>query len=315
VSSTESEDIKARAAWLYYMEGLTQDQVAKVLNLTRTRVLRMLASAREDGTVQIRVTAPIARCVRLEREVRARFDMERVVVVPDPQDEARLPAMIGAALGQMLPDLLAEGMTIGLGWGRTLLESLPYVEARALEEMRVVSLLGGIAQAHRFNPAEFAWRFAQIFNGDAFLITAPAIVDSVETKTALIERCGLSTVLDMADQLDMVVLSVGGIESGATTYRTGYIAESDRRSLQAAGAVGDLLFHFLDSAGELVDHPINARIMSADMAAIRRAKTRVIASGGADKIDILRASLAFVRPTVLVTDELTAARLLEDSPD
>jgi DNA-binding transcriptional regulator LsrR (DeoR family) len=35
-----------------------------------------------------------------------------------------------------------------------------------------------------------------------------------------------------------------------------------------------------------------------------------VASGGDDKIDILRASLAFVAPTVLVTDERTAARLL-----
>ena len=183
--------------------------------------------------------------------------------------------------------------------------------AQPLDDLRVVSLLGGISQAHRFNPAEFAWRFAQIFNGDAFLLTAPAIVDSPATKTALIERCGLRSTLDRAETLDMVVLSVGGIAANATTYRTGYIAEADRLSLQAAGAVGDLLFHFVDRDGHLVDHPINSCIMSADMAAIRRAKRRVVASGGDDKIDILRASLAFVAPTVLVTDERTAARLLD----
>ena len=62
-------DIRTRAAWLYYMEGMTQDAVAGVLGLTRARVLRMLASCREDGTVQISVTSPLTRCVALERQL------------------------------------------------------------------------------------------------------------------------------------------------------------------------------------------------------------------------------------------------------
>ncbi len=54
--------------------------------------------------------------------------------------------------------------------------------------------------------------------------------------------------------------------------------------------------------------------MSADMKAIRRAPRRIVASGGPDKTQILRATLAFLRPTVLVTDERTAERLLEEGP-
>jgi deoxyribonucleoside regulator len=107
------------------------------------------------------------------------------------------------------------------------------------------------------------------------------------------------------------VLSVGGMSADSTTHRTSYITEADRRSLEKAGAVGDLLFHFLDRDGTLVDHPINSRIVSADMGAIRRAGRRIIASGGPDKVDILLASLRFVQPTVLITDETTASRLLE----
>ncbi|ALN72434.1 sugar-binding transcriptional regulator [Aureimonas sp. AU20] len=312
LAGTRADRMRVRAAWMYYVEQMTQNDIASALGIGRVSVVRLLAEARNRSEVRISVAGPLAELTATERALERRFGLESAIVVPAPGAGEDPAPVISAAIGSYLSQTVAEGMTIGLGWGRTLLESLPYVEARALEEMRVVSLLGGIAEAHRFNPAEFAWRFAQIFNGDAFLLTAPAIVDSVETKTALIERCGLSSVLGMADHLDMVVLSVGGIECGATTYRTGYIAESDRQSLQKAGAVGDLLFHFLDRAGELVDHPINSRIMSADMSAIRRAGKRVIASGGADKIDILRASLAFVRPTVLVTDELTAASLLED---
>lgn len=311
LAGSRADRMRVRAAWMYYVEQMTQNDIATALGIGRVSVVRLLAEARNRSEVRISVAGPLAELTQTERALEKRFGLETAIVVPAPGAGEDPAPVISAAIGHYLTETVANGMTVGLGWGRTLFESLPYIEARALEDMRVVSLLGGISQAHRFNPAEFAWRFAQIFNGDAFLLTAPAIVDSVETKTALIERCGLRTVLDMAGALDMVVLSVGGITANATTYRTGYIAEADRLSLKKAGAVGDLLFHFLDAQGKLVDHPINARIMAAEMDAIGRTPKRIMASGGPDKIDILRASLALVRPTVLITDETTALRLLD----
>ena len=109
-------DVRTRAAWLYYMEGLTQDAVAQTLGLTRARVLRMLASCREDGTVQITVTSPLTRCVTLERQIEKRHGVERAVVIPRPAGRGRDASLIGAATGTYLASVLADGMTIGLGW-------------------------------------------------------------------------------------------------------------------------------------------------------------------------------------------------------
>ncbi|KQT52419.1 MULTISPECIES: sugar-binding transcriptional regulator [unclassified Aureimonas] len=312
--NSRADRMRVRAAWMYYVEQMTQNDIATALGIGRVSVVRLLAEARNRSEVRISVAGDLAELTRTERALEARFSLESAVVVPAPGAGEDPSRVISAAIGDYLSQTVASGMTVGLGWGRTLYDSLPYIAAQPLDDLRVVSLLGGISQAHRFNPAEFAWRFAQIFNGDAFLLTAPAIVDSVATKTALIERCGLRSTLDMAGQLDLVVLSVGGIAASATTYRTGYIAEAERHSLQQAGAVGDLLFHFIDGTGALVDHPINGLIMSAEMAAIRQTPRRVIASGGPEKVDILRASLSYVKPTVLITDELTAHHLLEPAP-
>lgn len=310
-SGTRADRMRVRAAWMYYVEEMTQSDIAAKLDIGRVSVVRLLAEARARGEVRISVSGALADLTAAERALEARYGLKSAIVAPAPGKGEDPTPVISAAIGGALSDAVDSGMTVGLGWGRTLLESLPFIEPRALEDMRVVSLLGGISEAHRFNPAEFVWRFAQIFNGDAFLLSAPAIVDSLETKTALVDRCGLRSTLDMAEKLDVVVLSVGGIERNSTTYRTGYIAEAERRSLEKAGAVGDLLFHFLDRDGVLVDHPINERIVSADMEAIRRAPERILASGGPEKIDIIRAALAYLRPTILVTDETTAARLLD----
>lgn len=311
MSSTESEDIKARAAWLYYMEGLTQDQVAKVLNLTRTRVLRMLASAREDGTVQIRVTAPIARCVKLEREVRARFDMERVVVVPDPQDEARLPAMIGAALGQMLPDLLADGMTIGLGWGRTLSSSLPFIEPLGYGKSTTISMLGGLTHVSLSNPSEFAWRFADRLGGDCYMLACPVFAPDGLTREALLAHRGIAEVFRRTDRMDLAILSVGDFTRDSIFVQYGLLERADLDSLERAGAVGDVLCRFIDADGAVLDHSVNDRVLAVDPRRLSQARRTVLASGGWSKFPAIRAAIRLLNPEILVTDERTAERLLD----
>ncbi len=135
------------------------------------------------------------------------------------------------------------------------------------------------------------------------------MVDSPETKHALLERCGLSAIFEMANKLDVALLSVGGISTMTTSYRTGYITESDRRSLIDAGAVGDVLYNFIDENGVVVAHDVNERVISVNLANLRRTAERVLISGGREKRIALRAALKTLSPTTLITDEQTAKDL------
>ena len=172
-------------------------------------------------------------------------------------------------------------------------------------------MLGGIAAPRRFNLAEFARQFAELFQGEGFLIPAPAVVDSPETKHALLERCGRSAIFEMADKLDMALLSCGGITTLTTSYRTGYLSEADRRSLIEAGAVGDVLYNFIDKNGDLVDHEVNSRVISVNLARLRRTPERVPISGGKDKLIAIRAAITPLAQTTLIIDEQTALALTE----
>ena len=138
------------------------------------------------------------------------------------------------------------------------------------------------------------------------MIPAPAVVDSAETKHALLERCGLAAIFEMAEKLDVVLLSVGGISTLTTSYRTGYITESDRRSLIDAGAVGDVLYNFIDKSGDLVAHNVNDRVISVNLARLRRTPERVLISGGKEKMIALKAAINTFAPTTFITDEQTA---------
>ena len=310
VSQSDADRLRARAVWLYHVEGLTQNDIAKQLGINRVMVVRLLADARRRNEVRVTISAPLTELMRIEREVELRYGIGRVIVAPFSDPDGDPVKVIAAAAGAFISAEMKAGMTVGVGWGRTLYNTLPFISGETLEDFRVVSLLGGIAAARRFNPAEFAWQFAELFQGEGFLIPAPAVVDSPDTKHALLERCGLSAIFEMADKLDMALLSVGGITTLTTSYRTGYLSEADRRSLIDAGAVGDVLYNFIDAAGNLVDHEVNGRVISANLTRLRRTPERVLISGGKDKLIALKAAIQTLEPTVLVTDEFSAKSLV-----
>jgi DNA-binding transcriptional regulator LsrR (DeoR family) len=309
---SEIDRLRARAVWLYFVEGHTQNEIARILGLNRVAVVRLIADARRRNEVRISISAPLAELSGIEQAVQGRYQIGRVIAAPVSTAGIDPVKVIAAAAGSFINATMRSSMTVGVGWGRTLYNSLPFIAGTTLDEFRVVQLLGGIAAARRFNPAEFAWQFAELFQGEGYLIPAPAIVDSPETKHALLEHCGLAEIFQMADHLDLAVFSVGAMSTITTSYRMGHLSEAERRELVAAGAVGDVLYNFIDVEGRVVDHPVNQRIMSVDLARLRKTPERVLVSGGAEKIPILRGAIKALSPTVLITDEITASALARD---
>ena len=99
-----------------------------------------------------------------------KFGITRALVAPVPCEGADPTKSIAFLAGQFISGHVESGMKIGVGWGKTLYASLPYIRGRELQNVRVISLLGGISQAKRFNPAEFAWQFAELFHGEGYLV-------------------------------------------------------------------------------------------------------------------------------------------------
>ena len=301
---------RMRIAWMYYVEGLTQNEIAEQLGIGRVTVVRNIKEALEQREVKIWVTGSVAECFELQARLKERFHLEDAMVVPDPANERDVSRVVGNAAGMYISEQLHDDMCIGVGWGATLHESLQTLEAAEFSDVEIISLLGGIVQARRFNPAEFAWQFANAVGADCYLLAAPAIVDSAATKQALIERCGLNQVLDRAKDMDMVLLSVGILSQQSTSFRFGFFSEEDKQSLTAKGAVGDVLFNFFNIDGKLVDHPINERVMSMPIEKLRQVPRRVMISGGNEKIEALIGAMRLVNGNVLVTNESTARGLL-----
>lgn len=306
------DDLKTRIAWLYHVEGLTQDEVAKVVGLNRSRVLRILAAARADGTVQVRITTRMSRCIELGRLLEERWGLRRAVVVPRPQGRVSIEAILGSELGAYLSEAIQPRTTLGLGWGRTLSSALPSIEPREAEGVRVVSMLGGLTRVSALNPSEVAWRVADRLAAECYILAAPVFAPDPRTHDALMAHAGIREIFERARQLDVAAVSVGDLSPHSIFTEYGLLTRGEIASLERAGAVGDVLCHFVDAEGRIVDHPVNERVLAVHPHDLRATRELVLVSGGWHKLAVIRAALRLLAPSTLITDETVAERLAEE---
>lgn len=312
---SEAASLRLRAAWLYYNQGMTQKDVAEKLGISRSTVIRLLDEAMKRSEVQIWINEGIEDFVSLAGQLEAAYGLDEAVIIPSPSaDRATAEGTakaVGLALGQFLSETVPNDATIGVGWGRTMTASLSSFRPPRRENCKVVSLLGGIVAVHQTNPLDYTWRLASALGAECYMFLAPLLVDSVKTKRALIEKCGLATLYNLAETLDLAIVSCGDIGPHSTSLSEGFISKETLRELVEAGCVCDTMFNFIDAEGRSVDHPINQHAMAIDLDTLRKAKHIVLASGGAHRAIAIRATIKRIGCNTLITDEAAARALME----
>jgi DNA-binding transcriptional regulator LsrR (DeoR family) len=289
---------------------MTQEQIARFMNISRAKVIRLLASARDNGIVRIRIEDRASEQIALERQLVAAFGLADAIVVPAPADEADITTVVGHAAGTYLTDQIKDGISVGVGWGATLHMSLKALGGQPCQRLSVVSLLGGMTHSRAVNPSAVARRIADAFGADCYQLTAPVMVANESVRAALWSEPGLRELLERARRVDLALVSVGDVSEEATLFRQGLLPRPALASLQAAGAVGDVLCHFIDAEGKVVDHPVNRRVVAVDLDDLRRVPRIVVAAGGRRKVAAIRAALKGTGAGVLITDEGAARGLL-----
>ncbi len=307
------EQLATRAAWLYFVAGHTQAQIGKELGVTRGRVNRLLSDAREQGLVQISVTGRLAECVALEDKLKSAFALQDVVVVPTPPDSNQLRLVIATAAGQYLGSRLKDGMSVGMGWGRTLRLSLRSVPRKRFKNLSVVALIGGLTKSSAVNSHETASHLADIIGAQCFYFAAPAFTDTAEMRDVLMNQTMLRDVFERGRKVDLAFLSVGELTMANTMVMLGLIDKAEVQSLMRMGAVGDICSHWIDRTGKIISHPLNDRAVALAPQYLQEIKSVVLVSGGRNKVLPIIGALRARYANVLVTDEMTAKAVLAEA--
>lgn len=302
----------ARAAWLYYVEELTQGEVAWELGVSRSTVVRLLRRAKETGLV--RITLDVPRDVfEMEREVERLYGLEKVRLVPETGDEEKLKRWLGHAASELLLEKVEPGSTVAVGWGTTLRAMTNSLAGtQATEGIKVVPLVGGLHRAASgTNSYWVAEQLGRYFHAPVQALYAPLFVEDRSTAEALIRDPDIGNTLELARRASLCVFSVGTLRDEATMVRLGYLSPEEHSFLRERKAAGDIVCRWVDVQGNPVELPPAINPVGVTLEELKGIPKRLLVAGGVPKREALLGTLRGGYATILVTDDSTAAYLLE----
>lgn len=310
-SASARLDDAARAGWLYYVAGNTQDQIAAKLGVSRQTAQRLVSLAVSEGLIKVRVDHPIAQCLDLAERLRARFALDLVEVVPsDPDSTSTTIGIAGAAAAEIERRLRSrQPIVMAIGTGRTLKAAIEQLPPMECPQHKVVSLTGNISPDGSAAFYNVIFTVADRIKARSFPMPLPVIASSAQEREMLLGQPMIQTTLALAAHADVTFVGIGDLGPKAPLYEDGFISESELKALQKAGAVGEIVGWAFDREGRMIDGITNERVASAPLPSREKSLVVALAMGERKQPGILA---AVNRRLVngLVTDERTAAALL-----
>lgn len=310
-------DQAARAAWLSYVGGRTQDEIASQLGVSRPGVQRLLALARQEGLVKVHIDHPLSNCMVMSDAIIKAFGLEFCDVVPaDAQAADSASHYLAVAGAERLSRYIDRNdpLTMSLGTGRSVRATVEALSRVERPQHRFVSLVGNMARDGSSNRYDGVMVLADKTGGDRFLLPAPVVAGSVDEKHALLSQRLIQAVADVAKQAEAGFIGIGRIDRHATLFQDHFISEAELEELLELEAVGELLGWPMNQAGELIDCSTSRRVTSLPLDMLK-GQTLIGLAGGRDKGPAILASLRGGWLKGLVTDEHAARYIVETGID
>lgn len=299
---------------LYYEEGLSQDEIVARLNLSRSKISRLLQQARDEGIVQISVVTPKHLFSDLENELEKRFDLHEALVVESHAGDSAesIQRELGIAAAGYLERSLNASTTLGISWGSTLNSLVAALHPIRAVEVQVVQIIGGLGQPEaEVHATDLCRRLARALGAQLTLLPAPGIVASQQARAVLMEDTYIRRAVEMFDQLDVAFVGIGAPTPDSLLLRDGSIlSRQELDDLLQKGAVGDIALRFFDAQGQPIQSEIDQRVIGITLEQLKQTRRVVGVAGGPGKFAAILGALRGKFINVLITDSLTAEKLL-----
>ena len=305
-------DDAARAGWLYYVAGNTQDEIARKLGVSRQSAQRLVSLAVSEKLIKVRLDHPIAHCMELERRLRERFGLPFCEVVPsDPASPSSIVGLAQAGAAEMERHLKSrEPKIIALGTGRALRACVEQLPPMDCPQHRIVSLLGNMMSDGSATPYNVVIRMADRVGARHFPMPLPAFARSSEERAILQAQEPVHNTLELVRHADVTFVGVGQLGEEAPILVDGFVTREELRALQKSGAVGEITSWAYDADGQLIKGLTNERVVGAPLRPDHTDPVIGIAAGDA-KVPAILGALRGHLLNGLITNEYTAELLLK----
>jgi deoxyribonucleoside regulator len=318
--SPEDLRLALRAATLYYLDGLTQAEIAGRLGVSRPTAGRLVARAKARGLVRIDIVVPEDLQDDLhadeERELEALFGLTEVVIAGHGVDigaPGRPAAFtsVGRAAAALLMRRLEADDVLGFTWGPEQVAVATALTPGVATCRAVVQLDGAMSSAAYQTGVELILgRCADVLRANTIRLPAPLYADP-STVASMRSDSVISRTLEAGRRADVMLFGVGAVSTSTTLFEGSYL---DTRMLDdqvAAGAVGEIGGRFFDDHGVPVDTELQQRAVSVPLEDVQACEKTILIASGAEKH---RATLAALRGRLarMLVCDIDCARWLLD---
>ena len=295
------------AANLYYKEKLSQQEIARQLNISRPWVSKLLKRAEDAGIVRIEIRSPYTGNTELEQALCQKYALAHCSIAQGKDPDL---AHCAQAAAEYFLAALQPNDTVGVGWGTSVSHLIDHVEKRSFPNVRIVPLAGSFGNTISHFPNFSAMRLSEILGGEACVLHTPALCSSKEEYTFLMNNDATRTALYRAEHADILLLGIGAFADSVSPHYNVF-GERDIQALQQCQAIGDVALQYLNANGEAVDIEATRRLIKADIfKASANARLSIGIAIGLQKARTIDAALKLKLVNALFTNEETALALL-----
>ncbi|GAB4375693.1 MAG: sugar-binding transcriptional regulator [Elainellaceae cyanobacterium] len=304
-------DLAAHAAWLYYIAGNTQEEVAAKLNVSRQAAQRLVALAVSEKLIKFRLDHPLRECIELAEALRDKFQLSLCEVVPsDGSDMASYDGIGVCAANHLEAYLTAKTpTTLAFSSGRTLRAMVEQIPAMDQPHHKIISIIGNMSHCGRAGRYEVVMHLSDRVGSQAYPVPTPVVATSVEERQLLQTQRSFITVKNLAEQAKATFVGISHIAWNAPLHQDGFINDDEIAELIELGAVGEIAGWAYNHQGVLLQDGTNSRVASVPL---QQPAQRLIigVAGGAKKVEAILAALHGKLITGLITDEAVAQTIL-----
>jgi deoxyribonucleoside regulator len=315
MADVERMELLARVAEMYYLQDLSQADIARELYFSRSKVSRLLTEARESGLVEISVHHPIDRALDLERIFSEKYHLKNALILQSGNlPLGRMLRSLGKMGANYLNEHLTDGSSLGISWGTAVYEVAQAFRPRNLNDFRVFQIIGSIGFGDpAIDGPEVARHIATNFSGKYFTLNAPVIVKDKHTRDGLLKERNIQKVLQQANQADFILVGIGSSNPGRSgLVRAGYLQSEELDQINRhTGAVGDICCCLFDLAGKYRGIDFNKRVVGMNLDQLKSTRAEVIGvAGGQEKAEAVLGALRGGLLDTLISDDKAAEEIL-----
>jgi lsr operon transcriptional repressor len=297
-----------KVAWKYYNEGMTQNEIAEALNLSRMKVIKYLDIAKANNIIQFKINLDQFFDMDLQNKIKEKYNIKDIYIVPFANQNP-LDSLTRAA-AQYIEDRITSDTMINVGYGQAVSRTLGHLNISTKYKVTFVSLSGGV----RFyipTAIDSSSDYYTNPNYNHYIMPAPLVVSTNHLAEQLSNERPIQKIFEMIPYSTITIIGIGAVNEKATIVKEGYLNTNEIEIIKSRGAVGDLLSQFYDIDGNILDLKLHKQLISTDINLLKSLNHVVAVAGGLEKKEAIIGALRGGYIDVLITDEVVARSLIE----